>query len=118
MADTPIFDALRDAIKAEQPVALATVTDGPGRGEKLLVMPDHDSMGSLGNADLDRVVERDMLGELAAGRTGIRHYGAEGQAREEVVAVFIESFAPPPQMVIFGAVDFTAALVKVSKFLG
>lgn len=118
MADTPIFDTLRDAIEAEAPVALATVTDGPGRGEKLLVMPDHDSMGSLGNADLDRVVERDMLGELAAGRTGIRHYGAEGQAREEVVAVFIESFAPPPQMVIFGAVDFTAALVKVSKFLG
>jgi xanthine dehydrogenase accessory factor len=116
--DTPIFDAMRAAIDAEAPVALATVIDGPGRGQKLLVRPNAESMGSLGNGDLDRVVERDMLGELAAGRTGIRHYGPEGQAREEVVAVFIESFAPPPQMVIFGAVDFTAALVKVSKFLG
>ena len=38
--------------------------------------------------------------------------------REDVVAVFIESFAPPPQMLIFGAVDFTAALAKVAKVLG
>lgn len=118
MSDTSIYAEMRDAIRAELPVALATVIEGPGRGNKLLVQPDRDPAGSLGNADLDRVVERDMLGELAAGRTGIRHYGPEGQAREEVVAVFIESFAPPPQMVIFGAVDFTAALVKVSKFLG
>ena len=48
----------------------------------------------------------------------MRHYGSQGQAREEDVAVFIESFAPPPRMVIFGAVDFTAALVKVAKLLG
>jgi len=34
------------------------------------------------------------------------------------VAVFIESFASPPQMIVFGAVDFTAALVKVAKVLG
>jgi xanthine dehydrogenase accessory factor len=34
------------------------------------------------------------------------------------VSVFIESFAPPPQMLIFGAVDFTAALSRVAKILG
>jgi xanthine dehydrogenase accessory factor len=32
--------------------------------------------------------------------------------------VFIESFAPPPRMIIFGAVDFTAALVRAAKLLG
>ena len=32
--------------------------------------------------------------------------------------MFIESFAPPPPMIIFGAVDFTAALVRVAKVLG
>jgi xanthine dehydrogenase accessory factor len=32
--------------------------------------------------------------------------------------VFIESFAPPPRMIIFGAVDFTAALGRVAKILG
>ena len=37
---------------------------------------------------------------------------------EYVVDVFIESFAPPPRMLIFGAVDFTAALATAAKFLG
>ena len=32
--------------------------------------------------------------------------------------MFIESSAPPPQMIVFGAVDFTAALVRVAKVLG
>ena len=75
-------------------------------------------MGSLGDPDLDRVVARDALGELAAGTTAVRHYGEHGEAREAVVAVFVESFAPPPRMLVFGAVDFTAALVKVAKVLG
>ncbi|MDO8362952.1 MAG: XdhC family protein, partial [Actinomycetota bacterium] len=35
-----------------------------------------------------------------------------------IVSAFIESWAPPPQMWIFGAVDFTAALAKVAKVLG
>ncbi len=74
--------------------------------------------GTLGNPDLDRVVERDARGELAAGRSGIRHYGINGEARENEVGVFMESFSQPPQMVIFGAVDFTASLVKVAKVLG
>ena len=34
------------------------------------------------------------------------------------MAVFVESFAPPPRMLVFGAVDFTAALVRVAKVLG
>lgn len=117
-AETPIFTALRHALDAESPVALATTIDGGVVGAKLLVRPGTEAMGTLGNPELDRVVERDALGELAAGKTGIRHYGPEGQAQESDVSVFIESFAPPPQLVIFGAVDFTAALTRVGKFLG
>ena len=37
-----IYDALRDALRAEEPVALATVTAGPELGAKLLVRPDGD----------------------------------------------------------------------------
>ena len=116
-ADQSIYDVLAMAIRAEEPIALATVIDGPGCGAKLLVTPN-DAKGSLGDEDLDRVVRRDVVGELAAGRTGIRRYGRHGEARADDVGVFIESFAPPPQMLIFGAVDFTAALARVSKFLG
>jgi len=118
MSATPIFDELRDALRTETPVALATVTDGPNPGAKLLVRPDGSTGGTLGNEDLDRVVARDALGELEAGLTSTRHYGPRGEAREQAVAVFVESFALPPRMVIFGAVDFTAALAKVAKVLG
>jgi xanthine dehydrogenase accessory factor len=113
-----VYEDLAAAVRAEQPVALATVIEGPGSGAKLLVSIDADPVGSLGDPDLDRVVARDAEGELAAGMTRVRRYGPHGEARMDDVAVFIESFVPPPQMVIFGAVDFTAALVRVAKVLG
>lgn len=113
-----LFEELRDALRGQEPVALATVVEGPGIGAKLLVRPGAAPTGSLGDADLDRVVTRDALGELEAGLTSTRHYGAHGEARERDVSVFIESFALPPRMIIFGAVDFTAALAKVAKVLG
>jgi xanthine dehydrogenase accessory factor len=113
-----VYDALRDALRAQEPVALATVIEGPNLGAKLLVQPDAESRGSLGDPDLDRVVARDARGELEAGLTSTRHYGVHGEAREREVSVFIESFVLPPRMVIFGAVDFTAALAKVAKVLG
>ena len=113
-----LFDELASALRAEQPVALATVVSGPGVGGKLLVRPGEDPLGTLGDEDLDRVVARDTIAELDAGRSGTRHYGPHGEARQDEVTVFIESFAPPPRMLIFGAVDFTAALVRVAKVLG
>ena len=119
-----MFEELAARLRAQQPVALATIVDGPGVGHKLLVTPDGAPLGSLGHAELDRVVHRDALAELEAGRSGVRHYGPEGQTTPEdlidtpVVSVFVESWAPPPQMWIFGAVDFTAALAKVAKVLG
>lgn len=115
---TPVYDALRGALRADRPVALASVVGGPGIGSKLLVAPGTATIGSLGDPDLDRVVARDALGELESGTTVTRHYGRHGEAREWVVDVFIESFAPPPQLIIFGAVDFTAALVRSGKLLG
>ncbi|MFV0525879.1 MAG: XdhC family protein [Acidimicrobiales bacterium] len=113
-----LFDRLAAAVAAEEPAVLATVIDGIGVGGKLLITGDGTVRGSLGADGLDRVVERDARGELAAGTTGVRHYGPDGEARQEDVTVFIESFAPPPRMLIFGAVDFTAALSRVAKVLG
>jgi xanthine dehydrogenase accessory factor len=117
-----LWEQLVDDWRADRPVALAEIVGGPDElvGHKLVVRPGADTevLGSLGNADLDRVVARDVAGELAAGLSGIRHYGLHGEARERDLEVFIESFAPPPQMIIFGAVDFTAALGRVGKILG
>jgi xanthine dehydrogenase accessory factor len=110
---------ISEALRRDEPAALATIIEGPGAGSKLLVRPDQPTIGTLGHPELDRVVERDALGELEAGRTGTRHYGVHGEARrEEGVMVFIESFALPPKMIIFGAIDFTAALARLGRVLG
>ncbi len=114
----PLSDQLRSALRDGRPIVLVTVVDGPGRGSKLLVRPDGSAVGSLGHPELDRVVARDVLGDLAQGRTGLRHYGPEGQAVGTSLSVFVESFTPPPRMLVFGAVDFTGALVRVAKVLG
>jgi xanthine dehydrogenase accessory factor len=122
--NTDILESLTQHHRAHTPAVLATVIDGPNVGASMLVSPDNPTLGSLGNAELDRVVARDALGELEAGTTGVRHYGPSGQTTPEdlldtpTVKVFVESFAPPPQMWIFGAVDFTAALARVAKVLG
>ncbi len=113
-----IYERLRDALVAQRPVVLATIIEGAPIGAKLLIEPGAEPLGTLGNHDLDRVVTRDALGELAAGITSTRHYGTNGEARERDISVFIESYAPPPSMIIFGAVDFTAALARVAKVLG
>ncbi|HEY3484226.1 MAG TPA: XdhC family protein, partial [Ilumatobacteraceae bacterium] len=54
-----LFETLSARLRDEQPVALATVIDGPHVGGKLLVTPDHAPEGSLGHPELDRVVARD-----------------------------------------------------------
>jgi len=119
-----IYSTLSESIRAELPVALITVIDGPHVGAKLLVRPDDEPVGSLGHSELDRVAHRDATAELEAGRSGVRHYGPTGETTPEdlldtpIVRVFVESWAPPPQMWIFGAVDFTAALARVAKVLG
>lgn len=125
-ASTPdsLFERYATALRAETPVSLATVIDGPNVGAKLLVEPGRPPAGSLGHPELDRVVARDALAELEAAQSGVRNYGPEGQTTPEdlvdqpTVRIFVESHAPPPQMWIFGAVDFTAALARVAKVLG
>lgn len=127
------YQALRDALLKEQPVALATVvkvdagvegstaakrSTTPLPGDSILVGVAGTLNGSLGNEDLDRVVSRDAVGAIAAGQSTVRHYGSCGEAQQEAIEVFIEAFAPPPRMLIFGAVDFTGALARVAKVLG
>ena len=119
-----LFDRYAALLRAETPVAMATVIDGPNVGAKLLIEPERPPIGTLGHSELDRVVARDALAELEAARSGVRNYGPEGQTTPEdlvdqpTVRIFVESHAPPPQMWIFGAVDFTQALDQVAKVLG
>jgi xanthine dehydrogenase accessory factor len=107
------------AIRDEVPVAVATVISGPGMlGARRIIRADA-ATGTLGAGDrLDEAVDDDARGMLAQGLTGVRHYGEHGERRLDDLSVFVQSFAPPPRMLVFGAIDFAAAVARAGKFLG
>jgi len=99
-------------------VAIATLLDGAEAGRKLAVI-DGEVEGGFGGPDLlDRSVSRDSQGMLAQGRSGIRRYGVDGAVLGAELAVHVHAFAPPPKMLIFGAIDFSAALARIGSELG
>ena len=77
-------------------------------GRHLVIRPS-GCEGSLGTERLDATVREDALGMLAAGTTGFLHYGGEGERLGEGLDVFVASYAPPAQMFVFGAIDFSAS---------
>jgi xanthine dehydrogenase accessory factor len=109
-----------EAVRQEVPVALATIIEGPGEiGARRMIWQDQSATGTLGAGDrLDQAVDDDARGMLAQGLTGVRRYGPDGERRREELAVFVQSFAPAPRMLVFGAIDFAAAVAKAGKFLG
>ncbi|MFF4411796.1 XdhC family protein [Streptosporangium sp. NPDC001559] len=114
----PELGEVAAAVREHEPVAVATVLSGPGAvGARRVVGPERAS-GSLGTARLDDAVDDDARGMLAQGLTGIRRYGPHGERRLDDLAVFVHSFTPPPRMLVFGAIDFAAAVARIGKFLG
>jgi xanthine dehydrogenase accessory factor len=115
---TPTFATAARSIAAQEPVAVATVVDGDAAAAAQIVVWRDRVEGSLGAEGLDVAVVDDARGMLAQGQTGVRHYGPQGERRQDEVAVFVESFAPPPRMLVFGAIDFAAAVARIGKYLG
>lgn len=114
----PELGEVAGSVRGREPVAVATVLSGPGAvGARRVIWPERSS-GSLGVARLDEAVDDDARGMLAQGSTGIRRYGARGERRLDDLSVFVHSFAPPPRMLVFGAIDFAAAVARIGKFLG
>jgi xanthine dehydrogenase accessory factor len=107
-----------DDLESGRPVAVATVVSGPAQVGALVVVRPETHAGTTGSEGLDVAVVDDARGMLAAGANGTRHYGPQGQRRVDEVAVFVQSFAPPPRMLVFGATDFAAAVVSAGAFLG
>ena len=117
----PELEEVAADIEAGQPVALATVIEHPDParlGRRLIIRPDTPSLGSLGSDRADDAVHDDALGLLAAGTNATLTYGPDGERRGEGMRVFVWSFAPKPRMLVFGAIDFAAAVARVGSFLG
>jgi xanthine dehydrogenase accessory factor len=114
------LEAVAADIEAHRPVAVATVIAHPDAawvGRRLVVRRDEAS-GSLGSARADAAVTDDARGLLAAGRSEVLTYGPDGQRRGEGMEVFVAGHAPRPRMLVFGAIDFAAAVAQQGSFLG
>jgi xanthine dehydrogenase accessory factor len=55
---------------------------------------------------------------LRSARTGLLRYGPDGERRGDALQLFVSSHAAPPRMIVFGAIDFAAALARLGGFLG
>jgi xanthine dehydrogenase accessory factor len=118
MLDREILERVTDAVRRDAPIALAIGLDGKIVGLERLIGEDGDAFGSMGNEGLDHAVAGEARALLAAGDTVIRTFGEEGEPVGVDVRVFIRSFAPKPNMYVFGAIDFSRAMVHVGKDLG
>jgi len=119
-ASYPDLSEVAADVEQGRPVAVATVIDHPDQswvGRRIVVRPDSHA-GSLGSERADDAVTDDARGLLASGRTETLTYGPDGQRRGEGMRVFVSSFAPAPRMLVFGAIDFAAAVARIGSFLG
>ncbi|PBC86474.1 LOW QUALITY PROTEIN: xanthine dehydrogenase accessory factor [Streptomyces sp. 2321.6] len=123
-ADTPgrkVFAAALAAAARGEPAAVARVARGPAEllGRALLIRPDGSYEGGLdGHPELDRAAVAESRAMLDTGRTGTFAVSEDGSRCAADLTLFVESSVPPPRMIVFGAIDFAAALVRTGKFLG
>ncbi|MFD0149497.1 XdhC family protein [Streptomyces sp. NPDC055721] len=109
------------AVRSGETVALARTVRGSADllGHQLVVRPDGTYEGTLaGRTRLTRSVAAEARAMLQAGRTGTLVVGTDGAQCGEPLTLLVESSIPPPRLIVFGAIDFAAALVRLGKFLG
>ncbi|MEU5114467.1 XdhC/CoxI family protein [Streptomyces longwoodensis] len=117
----PLLAAALTAAAGGGAAALARIVTGPPelRGRAMLVRSDGSHEGGFGaHPELDRTVAAEAGAFLDAGRTGTLEIGERGSRCGSPLTVLVESSVPPPRMIVFGAIDFAAALVRVGRFLG
>jgi xanthine dehydrogenase accessory factor len=116
----PELDQVANSVATKEPVAVATVVAHPDPervGLRMVVWPDRHT-GTMGSPEADEAILEDVRGSLAAGRVATLHYGPDGQRRGEGMDVFVNALDPPPRMLVFGAIDFAAAMARMGVFLG
>ena len=117
----PVVRAALTAAALGEAAAVARIVSGPREltGRALVVRPDGSREGGFGaHPELDRTVAAEAGAFLDAGRTGILEIGEQGSRCGAPLTVLVESSVPAPRMIVFGAIDFASALVRMGKFLG
>jgi len=107
-----------------RPAGIAVLLDGERAGSILLLEEDQQGEagaheGSLESGELlDHNVVGDLRGLLSSGRSEILRYGRDGSRLGSSRRVFMHTRASAPQMLLVGAVDFSAALAPMARAVG
>ncbi|WP_210570696.1 XdhC/CoxI family protein [Streptomyces sp. GESEQ-4] len=120
-ATDPHFGTALDDIVRGRPTAVAQVVDGPHDlvGRTLCVLADGTaSYGTLDGGPTDRAVTAQAGALLRSGRTARIELGGDAATCPDRLSVLVHVAASRPRMLIFGAVDFAAALSQAGRFLG
>lgn len=102
-----LYDMLLDEVEAQRTVGFASRTDRP---EHLIHLADGETVGSLGDSDLDGQVLMDIAAAWPGPYTKVHTY-RQGK-------VLIEVIPPPPVLLIFGATDVGIALAEIGRVVG
>ncbi|MFE9611213.1 XdhC family protein [Streptomyces sp. NPDC006012] len=116
-----VFRSALAAAARDEPTAVARVVRGPAEllGTALLVRADGAWEGGLGgHPRLDRTAAAEARALLDSGRTGVVDLSEDGAHCPGGLRLLVEVNTPPPRMIVFGAIDYAAALVRIGKFLG
>jgi xanthine dehydrogenase accessory factor len=101
-----VTERLLEAIEREERAVLFTVIEGDGLGAHMLVLEGGERHG-------------EGVPEEIAGQADELIRGHRNQVLEaEGAKVFAEIYAPPPRLLIYGAVDTAEALCAAAKLLG
>lgn len=107
--DDPALAATLSAVEAGTAVAWARIADGRDQGRGIAVT-SHGVHGTTGDPALDTALRAPARAALSSG--GFRELHLADRR------VVIDSHRPPPRLLVFGAVDFAAAVARAGKFLG
>lgn len=116
------LEPLARALADDEPVVVVTVLEHPSEaglvGAALVVTKDGTASGVFAGTPLARVAQRAGLAALELGGVHVRRVGSSGAWLHDDVTVLIEAFAPRPHLLVFGAIDFAAAVATLGRFLG
>jgi len=109
-----ILIQLAQAISSKESAALVTVIEAKGAspakiGAQLVFFQNGSTSGTVGGGKLESSIIEDSKKDLAEHKCGLHHYQLTEEGQDSIgtlcggeVTVFVQSYFPPPQLVIVG----------------
>ncbi|MBK7650150.1 MAG: XdhC family protein [Flammeovirgaceae bacterium] len=101
-------------INTKEPLALATIFDGPGIAEKLLITSSNTLSNQFSNPSLTKLVSDDLIKLFDSKQSRAINYTVSGLSYE----VFVELVQPSLSLIIFGGGFDARPVSELAKSLG